>query len=172
MTLFPPAHFLLHFLVDVVHLLFLKFFDVAFILFVFIKFVRSSEVKLFILFLLCFFHFLLELNSLLDNGVPFMAVHFSKILIGVTINLIDRVFFDKLEFFFENIVELVKVRSDFFFIFKHHLNNLRQFLILSFVENVGRILLSRLKIPAVGYLSGDQLIKSQAKTVDIILERI
>ena len=124
------------------------------------------------IFFLSFFHFLLEFNSFIDNGVSFIAVHFSNVLIRLAINLIDKVFFDKLEFFFENMIKLLKVRSDIFFIFKHHLNNLRQFLILSFVENVGRILLSGLKVPAIGYLSGDQLIKSQAKTVDIILERI
>ena len=125
------------------------------------------------IFFLSFFHFLLEFNSFIDNGVSFIPVHFSNVLIRLAINLIDKVFFDKLEVFFENMIKLLKVRSDIFFIFKHHLNNLRQFfLILSLVENVGKILLSGFKVLAIGCLSGEQLIKSQTKTVDIILERI
>ncbi len=142
MTLLSPANLFFHFLVYVVDLLSFKFVDVSLILiFRLIKSIGFSEVILLIFFLLCFVHFshfLLEFNSFFYNSVPFMAVHFSKILFRITINLVDRVFFDKLKILFENIVQLIKVRSNLFLIFEHHLNNLRQFLILSFVENVWR----------------------------------
>jgi len=67
-----------------------------------------------------------------------MAVHFSKIFIRVAIDLIDRIFFDKFKIKFENVVQCIKVRPDCLFIFEHQLNNLRQFLVLGFVENVWR----------------------------------
>jgi hypothetical protein len=140
MTLFSSANLFFHFLVYVVDLLSFEFINISLILlFGLIKSVGFSEVILFILFFFCFVHFshiFLEFNSFFNNSVPFMAVHFSKIFFRVTINLVDWVLFDKLKILFENNVELIKVWSNLFLIFKHHLNNMRQFLILSFVENV------------------------------------
>lgn len=82
-----------------------------------------------------------------------MAVHFSKIFIGVAINLIDWIFFDKFKILFENVVQFIKVRPNFLFIFEHQLNNLRQFLVLGFVENVWRKPVRRFVDPHLRALS-------------------
>lgn len=137
MSFLPPINLFLHFLVNVIHFFAFKSLNVAFILlFRIYVFVCFFKCLIFVIFSVSLFPQLLVFMSFFYNGIPLMAVHFSKIFIGIAINLIDWIFFDKFKIVFENVVQFIKVRPKFLFIFEHQLNNLRQFLVLGFVENV------------------------------------